>query len=91
MPEVRVCGTLSKHSTVLLLLLSLLLCLLCLLLLLLLLPQAEALSDIGLDISWQATPAIEIPRQQALHACRNACTTHQGIDALTYKMALMTL
>ncbi len=86
MPEVRVCSTLSKHSTVLmLLLLSLLLCLLLLLLLLvLLLSQAEALSNIGLNISRQATPAIEIPRQQTLHACMVACTADQDIDTLTY-------
>lgn len=84
MPEVRVCSTLSKHSTVLmLLLLSLLLCLL-LLLLVLLLSQAEALSNIGLNISRQATPAIEIPRQQTLHACMVACTADQDIDTLTY-------
>jgi hypothetical protein len=84
MPEVRVCSTLSKHSTVLmLLLLSLLLCLL-LLLLVLLLSQAEALSNIGLNISRQATPAVEIPRQQTLHACMVACTADQDIDTLTY-------
>lgn len=80
MPEVRVCSTLSKHSTVLMLLLLSLL----LLLLVLLLSQAEALSNIGLNISRQATPAVEIPRQQTLHACMVACTADQDIDTLTY-------
>ena len=88
MPTVRVSGTLSKHSTVLLLLLSLLLCLL-LLLLLLLLSQAKA--NIGLNISGEAAPAIDIPRQQALHTGMIACTNHQGINVLTYEMALMTV